>query len=80
MGPQPDDRPPALSLEQLVGKYFRLRDELSRARVAVSTRSPREGGQHLDRLTEDIAQVEREIRRVAPLDEQTDELDTGFRF
>jgi len=80
MGRQADDPRPVLSLEQLLGKYFRLRDELNLAWVAVNPRTSRQGVPHLDRLTEDIAQVEREIRRLAPVDEQTDELHTGFRF
>jgi hypothetical protein len=80
MGPQPDDRWPVLSLEQLLGKYFRLRDELNLAWVGVNPHAPRQGVHYLDRLTEDIAQVEREIRRLAPVDEQTDELHTGFPF
>lgn len=62
-----------MTLEQLVGKYMRLRAELSAAYAALfwDTR-------HIARLGDDIASTSVAITRSQPLDEQTSETMPGL--
>ena len=57
-----------MTLEQLFGKYMRLREELSEA-----CRAPVQQDRHIDRLADEMAIVQREITGFSPLDEQTAE-------
>ncbi|HWH83577.1 MAG TPA: hypothetical protein VNU71_15200 [Burkholderiaceae bacterium] len=54
-----------MALEQLMGRYFRLRQELAMAYNAQPWHSAR-----IDRLANDLALTEREIAAAAPSDEQ----------
>ena len=62
-----------MTLEQLVGKYLRLRGELSAAYAALSWDTG-----HLTRLDDEIASTGVAISQAQPLDEQTDESMPGF--
>lgn len=64
-----------MTLEQLVGRYMRLRSELSNAYEA---RTP--NTEHVNRLSDEIAATERIIAQVQPADEQTSDLLLGFPF
>ena len=52
-------------LQQLMGRYYRLRQELSTAYREQPWRSA-----HVDRLADDLAATEREIAALQPVDEQ----------
>jgi hypothetical protein len=54
-----------MDLEQLMGRYFRLKQELSIAYKAQPWHSAR-----VDRLADDLAATEREIAALQPADEQ----------
>ena len=54
-----------MELEQLMGRYFRLKQELSLAYKAQPWHSAR-----IDRLADDLAATEREIAAQQPVDEQ----------
>lgn len=58
-----------MHLEQLIGKYQRLRDELAKAYAQEHWASL-----HIDRLGNEIAATERELIRAQPLDEQTSDV------
>ena len=62
-----------MTLDQLVGKYFRLRAELAAAYAALfwDTR-------HIDRLDNEIASTGVAIAQAQPIDEQTMETMPGF--
>jgi hypothetical protein len=62
-----------VTLEQLFGKYMRLREELAGA-----YRAPHWRARHIDRLADEIVEVEREMARVQPVDEQTSDLLPGI--
>lgn len=55
-----------MSLEELVGLSIRLRQELARANAAVHARTGL-----VDRLTQELFEVERAIVDALPCDEQT---------
>lgn len=55
-----------MELEQLMGRYFRLRQELS-----IAYRSQPWHGARIDRLADELAATEREIAARQPADEQT---------
>lgn len=57
-----------MDLEQLMGRYFRLKQELSIAYRAKPWHSGR-----IDRLADDLAATEREIAALQPVDEQCNE-------
>jgi hypothetical protein len=57
-----------MDLEQLMGRYFRLKQELSIAYRA----QPWHSGK-IDRLADDLAATEREIAALQPIDEQCNE-------
>lgn len=61
-----------MTLEQLIGKYMRLRGELSAAYAALSWDTG-----HLTRLDGEIASTSAAISQAQPLDEQTDETMPG---
>ena len=54
-----------MDLEQLMGRYFRLKQELAIAYRAQPWQSGR-----IDRLADDLAATEREIAALQPVDEQ----------
>ena len=54
-----------MDLEQLMGRYFRLKQELSIAYKAKPWH-----GARIDRLADDLAATERDIAALQPLDEQ----------
>jgi len=54
-----------MELEQLMGRYFRLKQELSLAYKSQPWHSGR-----IDRLADDLAATEREIAALQPVDEQ----------
>ena len=54
-----------MDLEQLMGRYFRLKQELSIAYRAQPWHSAK-----IDRLADDLAATEREIAALQPVDEQ----------
>ena len=54
-----------MELEQLMGRYFRLKQELS---LAYKTQPWHSG--RIDRLADDLAATEREIVALQPVDEQ----------
>jgi hypothetical protein len=58
--------PARMTLEDLVGLSIRLRQELARAHAAIHVRSG-----HVDRLTQQLFEVERAIADALPTDEQT---------
>lgn len=62
-----------MDLEQLMGRYFRLKQELSIAYRAQPWNSAR-----VDRLADDLAATEREIAAHHPADEQYNEPMLGF--
>ena len=57
-----------MTLEQLIGKYMRLRAELSAAYAALAWNT-----RHIDRLDDDIESTGRAITQAQPLDEQTND-------
>ena len=57
-----------MDLEQLMGRYFRLKQELSIAYKA----QPWHAGR-IDRLADELAATEREIAALQPVDEQCNE-------
>lgn len=57
-----------MDIEQLMGRYFRLKQELSIAYRA----QPWQSGK-IDRLADDLAATEREIAALQPVDEQLDD-------
>ena len=57
-----------MDLDQLMGRYFRLKQELSIAYRA----QPWHSGK-IDRLADDLAATEREIAAMQPVDEQCNE-------
>lgn len=62
-----------MHLDQLMGRYFRLRHELS-----LAYREQPWHGARIDRLAEDLSATEREIAALQPLDEQCCEPMLGF--
>ena len=61
-----------MGLEELVGKYMRLRAELSEAYGASHWNRER-----VDRITDEMASVERAILKTPPWDEQTSDTLAG---
>ena len=57
-----------MDLEQLMGRYFRLRQELSIAYKAQPWHSGR-----IDRLANELTATERQITTLQPVDDQCDE-------
>ncbi len=57
-----------MDLDQLMGRYFRLKQELS---IAYKTQPWHSG--RIDRLADEIAATEREIAARQPVDEQRSE-------
>lgn len=66
---------PATTLEQLTGRHARLRAELTQAFTAPAWRV----GQ-IDRLADDLAETERLLTAIRPVDEQTDDPMLGFAW
>lgn len=66
---------PATTLEQLAGRHARLRAELSQAFTAPAWRV----GQ-IDRLADDLAETERLLTAIRPIDEQTNDPMLGFAW
>ena len=62
-----------MKLEELMGKYLRLRAELAQAYAADGWNTD-----HLNRLGDDIASTERALARAQPRDEQTSDLLPGL--
>lgn len=62
-----------MHLEQLMGRYFRLKQELSMAYRQQPWHSAR-----VDRLADDLAATEREIAALQPSDEQCGDPVMGF--
>ncbi len=62
-----------MDLEQLMGRYFRLKQEL----VAAYREQPWHGGR-VDRLTNDLAATSRDLHALQPHDEQCNELVPDF--
>jgi hypothetical protein len=62
-----------MDLEQLMGRYFRLKQELAIAYRAQPWQTAR-----LDRLAEDLAATEKEIVAARTEDEQCGETNFGF--
>lgn len=62
-----------MNLDQLMGRYFRLMQELSIAYRAQPWHSAR-----IDRLADDLAATEREIVAVRPADEQSGDPPLNF--
>ena len=62
-----------MDLEQLIGRYSRLRQELSTAYRQQPWQSSR-----IDRLADDLAATERQIAALRPADEQAGEGMPGF--
>lgn len=62
-----------MGLEELVGHYMRLRADLSHAYEAAHWNSA-----HLDRISNEMASVERSILNSRPWDEQTSDTLTGL--
>lgn len=57
-----------MDLEQLMGRYYRLKQEL-----AVAYQTQPWHGARIDRLADDLAAAERELAAMQPLDEQCNE-------
>ena len=62
-----------MKLEELLGKYMRLRAELAQAYAAADWNTD-----HLNRLGDDIALTEQALARAQPRDEQTSDLLPGL--
>jgi|GEM_PF-1651990 len=62
-----------MGLEELIGKYMRLRVDLSYAYGAAPWNSA-----HLDRISDEMASVERSILQTRPWDEQTSDTLAGL--
>ena len=62
-----------MQFEQLMGRYFRLKQEL-----AIAYREQPWHGARIDRLADDLASAEREIVLLQPLDEQYSDPMLGF--
>ena len=62
-----------MPLDQLIGKYQRLRDELAQA-----YRDPAWDTSHINRLSDEIVATEREMVKAQPMDEQTDDMIPGL--
>ena len=62
-----------MRLEELVGKYMRLRADLSQAYGALHWNSA-----HVDRIGDEMASVERSILKTRPWDEQTNDTLAGL--
>jgi len=62
-----------MHLEQLMGRYFRLKHEL-----AVAYREQPWHGARIDRLADDLTATEREIAALQPADEQCGDPMLGF--
>lgn len=62
-----------MDLEQLMGRYFRLKQEFSIADLAPPWQSGR-----IDRLADDLTATEREIAALQPIDEQCNETMLSF--
>jgi hypothetical protein len=62
-----------MDLDQLMGRYFRLKQELAIAYKAQPWHSGR-----IDRLADELAATEREIAARQPVDEQCNELMLSF--
>lgn len=60
-------------LEQLMGRYYRLKQELSAAYREHPWRSA-----HVDRLADDLAATERAIAALQPIDEQCGDPMLGY--
>ena len=60
-------------LQQLMGRYYRLRQELTSAYREQPWRSA-----HVDRLADDLAATEREIAALQPVDEQCGDPMLGY--
>lgn len=60
-------------LEQLTGRYYRLKQELAQAYREHPWRSA-----HVDRLADDLAATEREIAALQPVDEQCGDPMLGY--
>ncbi len=61
-----------MKLEELLGKYMRLRAELARTYEAGGSNT-----NHLNRLGDEIASTERALARAQPRGEQTGDLMSG---
>ncbi len=64
-----------MNIDELLGKYARLRTELADAYVAPAWRAGR-----IDRLVEELSEVERRIAECQPLDEQTSDAFPVFAY
>ncbi len=62
-----------MRLEQLMGRYYRLKQELGKAYCEQPWH-----GARIDRLADDLAAAEREIAVLQPFDEQCAESMPGF--
>ena len=62
-----------MHLEQLMGRYYRLKQELSSAYREQPWRSA-----HVDRLADDLAATERQIAALQPVDEQCGDPMLGY--
>lgn len=62
-----------MQLEQLMGRYFRLKQEL-----ALAYREQPWHGARIDRLADDLATAERAIAAMQPADEQCGDSMLGF--
>jgi|KBSMisStandDraft_5_1062788.scaffolds.fasta_scaffold438797_1 hypothetical protein len=62
-----------MNLEQLMGRYFRLKQEL-----AIAYRSNPWQTARLDRLADDLAATEQQIVAARPVDEQCSEPAFGY--
>ena len=62
-------------IDQLAGRHARLRLELGQAFLAPSRRSD-----EVDRIAGDLADTERQLAAVRPVDEQTDDPMLGFAW
>ena len=62
-------------LDQLAGRHARLRSELLQAFRALSWRAG-----EIERIAGDLAETERQLAAVRPVDEQTDDPFLGFAW